>query len=58
MIHHTTHVSLPPPNAEDLDGWTRHYRSVPWFTYRQGFRPMAPYPYTDDAGWGCMLVSE
>lgn len=55
FIHLTTHPSTHV-HTEDLDGWTRHYRSLPWFTYRQGFRAMAPYPYTDDAGWGCMLV--
>ncbi|EWM24746.1 cysteine protease atg4b-like protein [Nannochloropsis gaditana] len=44
-------------DPEDLDGWTQHFRSIPWFTYRHTFPTMAPYPYTDDAGWGCMLRS-
>lgn len=42
--------------ADDLEGWTSDYRSIPWLTYRSGFRAMEPYSYTDDAGWGCMLV--
>ena len=43
--------------ADDLDGWTSDYRSIPWLTYRSGFKAMDPYCFTDDAGWGCMLVS-
>ena len=32
-------------------------RETIWLTYRCGFAEMAPYGYTDDGGWGCMLRS-
>lgn len=32
-------------------------RDLVWLTYRCGFPAMQPYPFTDDAGWGCMLRS-
>lgn len=39
------------------EGWRKRVASTLWFTYRCSFAEMAPFGYTDDAGWGCCLRS-
>ncbi|RLN48911.1 hypothetical protein BBJ28_00019349 [Nothophytophthora sp. Chile5] len=43
--------------AADFAAYKRAFEAVLWFTYRRDFAQMAPYEYTSDAGWGCMLRS-
>jgi hypothetical protein len=33
----------------------REYRSVPWFTYREGLEPFPDTSLTSDARWGCTI---
>jgi cysteine protease ATG4 len=41
--------------THDAEELRRHLRTFIQITYRRGFPPLAPYRFTSDEGWGCMI---